>query len=282
MIIYSINEEFQAFLDRCESESAPRGLKVRESLLESVNLIPTKTITNFENRPFNFKYFCGELAWYLSQDNDIDYIGKFSNFWKNITNPGTNEINSNYGTLLFGKQLQWVIDSLKKDPNSRQAIAFVNKPDFQFEGNKDFVCTMYLNFFIRDNMLHMKVQMRSNDIFYGLTYDAPFFSFVMQHVYLWLKPIYPELELGGYMHYADNMHYYEPHFELAEEIMESDVSLTDKYEFTITQPFFEIVDNELFITSHGKTFVNEVNTLIQDTSNKQNDWFNLLAKYVKI
>ena len=245
-------------------------------------MIPTKTIANFENRPFNFKYFCGELAWYLSQDNDIDYIGKFSNFWKNITNPGTNEINSNYGTLLFGKQLQWVVESLQKDPNSRQAIAFVNKPDFQFEGNKDFVCTMYLNFFIRDNVLHMKVQMRSNDVFYGLTYDAPFFSFVMQHVYLWLKPTYPELELGGYLHFADNMHYYEPHFELAEEIMESDVSLTDKYEFTLTEPFFEIVDNELFITRHGDAFINEVNTLIQDTSNKQNDWFNLLAKYVKI
>jgi hypothetical protein len=64
--------------------------------------------------------------------------------------------------------------------------------------------------------------------------------------------------------------------------MESDVSETDKYEFTITEPFFEIVDNNLFITSHGKAFVNEVNTLIKDTSNKQNDWFNLLAKYVKI
>jgi hypothetical protein len=84
------------------------------------------------------------------------------------------------------------------------------------------------------------------------------------------------------MHHADNMHYYEPHFELAEEIMESDVSETDNYEFTLTEPFFEIVDNNLFITSHGNHFVNEVNTLIQDASNKQNDWFNLLAKYVKI
>lgn len=282
MIIYSINEEFQAFLDRCEFESAPRGLKVRESLLESVNLIPTKTIANFKGRPFNFKYFCGELVWYMNQNNDIEYIGQFSNFWKNITNPGTNKINSNYGTLLFGKQLQWVVDSLVKDSNSRQAIAFVNKPDFQFEGNKDFVCTMYLNFFIRDNMLHMKVQMRSNDVFYGLTYDAPFFSFVMQHVYLWLKPTYPELELGGYMHYADNMHYYEPHFELADEIIKSDVSKTDKHEFILKETFIEIIKDQLLITHHGNAFINEVNTLIQDTSNKQNDWYNLLAKYVKI
>lgn len=283
MIIYSINEEFQSFLDRCEHESAPRGLKVRESLFESLDLIPTKTIANFESRPFNFKYFCGELAWYLNQDRDITYISKFSNFWKNITNPGTNEINSNYGSLLFGKQLAWVIDSLKKDPNSRQAIAFLNQPKFQFEGNKDFVCTMYLNFFIREDVLHMKVQMRSNDIFYGLTYDAPFFSFVMQHVYLWLKPTYPNLELGGYFHYADNMHYYEPHFELAEKIIDSEVQSTDTYQFILTEPFFNInEDHSLEITPHGKAFINEVNTLIERVDNKQSDWSNLLSEYAEI
>jgi thymidylate synthase len=282
MIIYSINDEFQSFLDRCENESAPRGLKVRESLFESLDLIPTLPIANFEARPFNFKYFCGELAWYLNQDNDITYISKFSNFWKNITNPGTNEINSNYGTLLFGKQLQWVYESLVKDPNSRQAIAFLNQPKFQFEGNKDFVCTMYLNFFIRENALHMKVQMRSNDIFYGLTYDAPFFSFVMQHVYLWLKPHYPDLQLGGYFHYADNMHYYEPHFELAEKIIESDVSETDKYRFELTEAFFTIENDQLKLTSHGVNFINEVNTLIEQDGNKQVDWSNLLSRYAKI
>lgn len=282
MIIYSINDEFQSFLDRCENESAPRGLKVRESLFESLDLIPTLPIANFEARPFNFKYFCGELAWYLNQDNDITYISKFSNFWKNITNLGTNEINSNYGTLLFGKQLQWVYESLVKDPNSRQAIAFLNQPKFQFEGNKDFVCTMYLNFFIRENALHMKVQMRSNDIFYGLTYDAPFFSFVMQHVYLWLKPHYPDLELGGYFHYADNMHYYEPHFELAEKIIESNVSESDKYRFELTETFFTIENNQLNLTSHGVNFINEVNTLIEQEGNKQIDWSNLLSRYAKI
>lgn len=51
-------------------------------------------------------------------------------------------------------------------------------------------------------------------------YDAPFFSFVHQHMYLWLKETkYPELELGTYYHYADNIHYYERHFAVANKIL---------------------------------------------------------------
>jgi thymidylate synthase len=132
--------------------SKPRDLEVTELMYGKYDVDPTKPIANFNNRKFNWKYFAGELVWYLNKDNNIEYINKFSGFWKGITNPGTNEINSNYGSLLFGEQLQWVVDSLKKDKNTRQAIAFLNQPKYQFEGNKDFVCTMYLNFSIREDI----------------------------------------------------------------------------------------------------------------------------------
>ena len=168
-------------------ECKPRDMKVKEQLFTKLPINPILPFANYEARKFNWKYFAGELAWYLRKDNDVDYISQFSGFWSTLTNPDSNEINSNYGSLLFGEQLNWVVESLKKDKHTRQAIAFLNQPKFQFEGNKDFVCTMYLNFFIRDNKLFMKVQMRSNDIFYGLTFDAPFFAFVHQHVYLWIK-----------------------------------------------------------------------------------------------
>ena len=194
--------------------SQPRDLKVKEAVLTDFAIDPRQPIANFPQRKFNWKYLAGELAWYLKQDRDVDYIGAFSNFWSHITNPNSNEINSNYGSLVFNaKQFGWVVDSLVADKNSRQAIMFFNQPKFQFEGNKDFVCTMYANFFIRNNALHMKIQMRSNDIFYGLTFDAPFFSFLQQSVYLKLKETYPDLELGMYYHYADNLHFYERHFD---------------------------------------------------------------------
>lgn len=260
--------------------SKPRDLEVTELMYAGYKVDPKQSFANFTSREFNWKYFAGELAWYLNKDTNIDYINQFSGFWKNITNPGTNEINSNYGSLLFGEQLQWVVDSLKKDKNSRQAIAFLNQPKYQFEGNKDFVCTMYLNFSIRKNKLDMKVQMRSNDIFYGLTFDAPFFAFVQQHVYLWLKSTYPELELGTYHHYADNIHFYERHFELAETIVHEPLH-PKQYTMEITKPVFNIENGSMLLTDHGINMIHNINEGINKNADK--DYYsNILCDYLNI
>jgi len=263
------------------SESQPRNLKVRELIYGQFDVDSTQPFASFKDRAFNWKYFAGEVAWYLKKDNDIDYINKFSNFWKGITNPNSNTINSNYGSLLFGSQLKWCLDSLKADNNTRQAIAFLNQPKFQFEGNKDFVCTMYLNFFIRDNKLNMKVQMRSNDIFYGLTFDAPFFAVVHQHMLLWLKETYPTLELGTYTHFADNIHYYERHFELSEQILTNGLS-DNQYTMNIEQPLFTLEDNGIKYTEAGLSFISRVDSMSKDENAKSKNYLEILSKYLNV
>ena len=125
----TINSQFHLLLKKFETdgiESSPRGLAVKELELESLAFNPNFPIPNFEARPFNWKYFLGEMAWYLKQDRKINYINNFSSFWKTIVDEEGN-INSNYGNLLFGEQLQWAYDSLTKDKNTRQAISFVSR-----------------------------------------------------------------------------------------------------------------------------------------------------------
>jgi thymidylate synthase len=248
-------------IDEFGDLSKPRDLEVKELLLADITIDPKKPIANFESRKFNWKYFAGEMAWYLHRDTDISYINKFSNFWKGITNQGTNQINSNYGALVINdEQIGWVVDSLLADNNSRQAIMFFNQPKFQFKGNKDFVCTMYANFFIRDNKLNMKIQMRSNDVFYGLTFDAPFFSFLMQSVYLILKKDdkYTSLELGDYYHFADNLHFYERHFELTEKIKQEDLKDKETSSLILKQQLIDYKDGNVFLTDAGIEFVTRV------------------------
>jgi len=272
-------------IENTEQESSPRGLKVKERLLATLPINPIYPIANFSDRKFNWKYFAGELAWYLKKDRDIDYINNFSSFWKGITNPGTNEINSNYGSLVLNEQLDWVIKSLIKDKNTRQAIAFFNRPQFQFEGNKDFVCTMYANFFIRNNKLHMKIQMRSNDIFYGLTFDAPFFSFLHQTVYqsVWRERVLngedEHLELGTYYHCADNIHFYERHFELADKIKNAD-NRFEEYSLKLKKPFLEFnKDLEWSLLSQtAKDFIADVDETIGKDL-KQEDYKQIISKY---
>jgi thymidylate synthase len=216
----------------------------------------------------------GELSWYLTKDSNIDWINNFSSFWKNIADED-GLINSNYGSLLFDEQLLWAFNALKNDPNTRQAISFVNRPVFQYEGNKDFVCTMYLNFWIRDNRLHMKVQMRSNDIFYGLSYDAPFFATIQQQMYHWLKSDLPELQLGTYYHCADNIHYYERHFDLAEKIMTESHS---EIFFFLRRPLLNIVNGELVKSEHLIEYVNELRTLVKENKHTNENCRQLIEK----
>lgn len=247
-------------LEAAGQTSSPRGLVTKEANLATLEIDPLYPVMDFAPRRFNWKYFAGELAWYLKADNSIDFINNFSSFWKDICPSG--KANSNYGTLLFKvhpsqsnsdfdgsfetnksfkNQLEWVYDSLVKDQNTRQAVAFFNAPYFQYEGNRDFVCTMYINFWIRKGYLDMKVQMRSNDIFFGLTYDAPWFSSIMQSMYLNLKNVYPDLKLGIYYHCADNIHFYERHFEVAEKILDAGVDTSVKLQ--MIHPLFRFIES---------------------------------------
>ena len=266
-------------------ETKPRDLRVKEAILTDFVIDPTQPIANFPQRKFNWKYLAGELAWYLQQDRDVDFIGNFSKFWSKLTNPGTNEINSNYGSLVFNKeQFGWVVDSLVADKNSRQAIMFFNQPKFQFKENKDFVCTMYANFFIRNNRLHMKIQMRSNDIFYGLTFDAPFFSFLQQSVFLKLKETYSDLQLGMYYHYADNLHFYERHFELADQIKLEQIDPKTESFFLLKEPFLDYDGEKVFLTELAQQYCRDIyDSIGEDHSTlEQSDYKAILDKYFVI
>jgi thymidylate synthase len=126
----------------------------------------------------------------------------------------------------------------------------------------------------------MKVQMRSNDIFYGLTFDAPFFAFLQQSVYLKLKETYPELELGLYYHYADNLHFYERHFELADQIKATDIDVSKESTFMLKEPFLEYDGKEVTLSETAQSFVNEIDASVdnENITTKQ-DYKEILDKY---
>lgn len=223
--------EIKRILSKKYKQVAPRGLKVNEYIQESIEIDPLNAISNFESRPFNFKYFTGEMLWYLCGNFKVDFISKFSKFWLNIADQN-NQINSNYGQIIL-KQFKFAYDSLAQDKYTRQAVMTINESRHQ-KPTKDFPCTLNLLFFIRDDKLNMRVQMRSQDIFYGLQYDVPWYSFVHQNMYLLLKKVYPKLELGTYVHYMDNVHYYERHFELVNKIKKE--KSTTFYRFRLLKP----------------------------------------------
>ncbi|KKK81244.1 hypothetical protein LCGC14_2815440 [marine sediment metagenome] len=119
-----------------------------------------------------------------------------------------------------GNQWGWVLDSLIKDKDSRQALINFNQPKHKYNGVKDFPCTLSIQYLIRDNQLISITNMRSNDLVYGLGNDFPFFSYLHQRLHKQLKEVYPELGLGKIIHTAGSLHTYEKHYKMMDNIID--------------------------------------------------------------
>ena len=206
-----------------EYESSPRGMKIREKMNVQVTIQrpdtgPMITMDADRNKIIR-SYTKREIDWYLTGNREATSAP--TKFWQTIADHDGN-INSNYGHLaLFDMSenlgwktpYDWAFSNLVSDKDSRQAILRYNKPKHAVHGNKDFVCTMYQNFHIRDNKLHTTVRMRSADLFTGPVYDIPWFAYVQYKMTMDLRTMYKGLEVGNLTFSADSLHIYERDFD---------------------------------------------------------------------
>lgn len=218
---------------------APRGLKTKEIINSSYTIEdPFSCILTNPHRKISEKYLLAELKWYLSGDQSIKNIKEHATMWEKIANPdGT--VNSNYGYYVWKQtwkgcsQFEWIINSLKKDSDTRQAVINFNQPFHKYEGNKDFVCTLSTQYFIRNNKLYCIVNMRSQDFVFGAGNDVPFFVYVQKEILEALKDTYPDLEMGSITTNCGSLHIYERHFNMLEKIV------TDENPY-ISKTLFEV------------------------------------------
>lgn len=223
---------------------SPRGLMVKEKLNVSIIFNPTSFLMKNDAKSSEIRYINGELEWYFKGLNDVDFISNYSKFWKRICNKD-GSCNSAYGKLIFVNrniygftQYSWALKQLLEDKDTRKAIMFFNNRDFQYNCNKDFVCTSYIIFFIRDNMLYMNVHMRSNDAILGTINDVAFFSMLHQQMFRHIREKYVDIKLGYYSHIIDSFHIYEDKFPLVDSMLKNDFTST---EYVLD---YNIIDNK--------------------------------------
>ncbi len=199
---------------------------------------PRDRLLNIDCRSSITKYIFGELMWYLTGRDDVQFISKYSKQWAPLSDDGLHN-NSAYGKYIFNKmpaigygseyekpyeeyvadhnnyRVQWdfVKETLTKDPFSRQAVIHI-KP-VQMYATKDTTCTYFLQFFVRNNKLDMIAGMRSNDLLFGTTYDVFMFTFMQE-----LMAAELGLEVGTYKHFASNMHIYMKDKSKIDQILE--------------------------------------------------------------
>ena len=159
-------------------------------------------ITNVE-RKWKKDYAELEWRWYESGNSSAKEIAKHAKIWYKCMDKDGN-VNSNYGChWQENNQLEYVIDELKKNPQSRRASISIYNAKDRYNWENDTPCTYAINFYILDDKLNMNVMMRSNDLWYGFCNDQYCFSKLMILVSHEL-----DLKLGSYFHFANNLHLY--------------------------------------------------------------------------
>jgi len=181
-------------------------------------------------------------------------------------------------------QLKFVIETLKKDPNSRQALITIHDPikdDFDYEGNlkvtKDQPCTRSLHFMkdAKTGALKMNTTMRSNDLLWG-------FSAVNVFNFTWMQEYVADIlgwEVGSYFHIAHNLHVYSNMLGTLEKIASCDISeafYMDYYQaeywrqFKVSQVTKEVTDWKDFDPMIRSTLLHERASWKGDASKFEN------------
>lgn len=240
-------------------ESAPRGLKIKEILNCSIEITdPRNRLIQTPERKMNLSYAVGELLWYLSGRNDLATMQYYSRRMESFSDDGLT-LNSAYGYRIFGNHQkigfdQWenVKSILTRDKDSRQAIIHLHTPNDK--PTRDEVCTLSLQFLIREDKLNMITNMRANDIVFGFTYDV--FAFTM------LQEIMANelgIEVGSYYHNAGSMHIYERDYKLLDYFTYVMPFPMGKSKFTLNSYKRHLLSLEEFLRDKEQ---NEMKTLI--------------------
>jgi len=155
----------------------------------------------------------------------------------------------------FAYQLPWVYEELKRNPYSRRAV--MNIRDFKVDtSNEHPACLQSIQFLIRDEKLHMKVMMRSNDAVQATFMNAVGFISLQKKVAKDLG-----YEVGSYTHTAHSFHAYERCFEILDKYV-SDINSKPIDEITYEyEGFYDELMNESIpaITAQVEKLKNQMN-----------------------
>ena len=154
-------------------------------------------------------YAAAELLWYLSGESKVDMLEQYAPSYRKFVG-GHQIAKGAYGARIAAEnQIERVVQVLKMNPDSRQAIMTMFWPSdlARVALNNDFddvPCTLSLQFLIRKGHLSLIANMRSNDAWRGLPYDVWCFTRIQTIIAAMLG-----VPVGLYVHQAGSMHIYE-------------------------------------------------------------------------
>ena len=188
----------------CNEATRGRNLEILGVSLQLSN--PRARISRSENRGKFFSAL-GELLWYLSADDSLNFIEPYIELYQQEAENG--KIHGAYGPRLFRmrsniNQFELVYKLLQEKPGTRRAVIQLFAAEDIAQYHKDVPCTTTLQFHLRENCLHLTATLRSNDAYWGLPHDVFCFTMLQEIMACSLG-----VNLGMYYQYIGSMHIYD-------------------------------------------------------------------------
>ena len=191
----------------------PRDMKVREVLNYNYTVSMSEPVVTHSGRRLNYKFMFGEAAWILRGRNDLATIQKYMKSYGRFSDDGAS-LNGAYGPKIMD-QIAWAAKELLSDPDSRRC--YINIWRERPGPSKDIPCTTGIQFIIRNGTLHCFVNMRSQDVVWGMPYDIFVFTAIANYLRMYLWHVHSHgFSLGNLHVRAASMHIYERHFDDAQ------------------------------------------------------------------
>lgn len=130
-----------------------------------------------------------------------------------------------YGPRLTG-QMGLVVEELAIRPTSRRAVAVIweerDLANAVMDPLRPEPCTLSLQFYVREGLIHGHAVMRSCDAWFGLYYDVPAFAFLTRCVGWCLG-----LHLGSVHLTVNSLHLYRQHWDRVGGVLPKSVGFVD-------------------------------------------------------
>ena len=171
-----------------------------------------RTLLCNPRRAISPHYAAAETLWYMGGMSGVDWLCRYAPQYSRFADPDGTAYGA-YGPRVV-PQLGQALSLLSADSETRQCVVAVWRPDdLQMAGKTpDMPCTLYWQFVISNDKLHMLVTMRSNDLWLGTPYDVFAFTCFQR-----LMADELSIDVGDYYHYVGDLHVYERNWQAASE-----------------------------------------------------------------
>lgn len=223
---YTMNDVYYGVVNEVVKNGTPAENNKGDGLVELRNVVISMRADPDDLAPtirpgFSTDFALKELQWYLSGDCSLESAMKCTKFWSKCSDDGKT-VTSNYGHLLLFKKnergdtpFSYALACLLRSKGSKKAYL----PMFSNEHayiSKDNPCTQGVLFYVEDNLLHMNVYMRSNDLWFGFTYDVIWYKVLYQLMLFAYNEVGRRTRKnfvslwgsGTYNHIVGSLHYY--------------------------------------------------------------------------